>query len=124
MSAAALLTVGGDAAPPAASASMRTPPGRPTNLRLTAAPSSLGVSLAWDPAPGASPDVEYFVEQDNFAFSWYQGTNVTSGVIRPVGWYPGVTHTFAVYAMDPAAPDHPPTTSNKITVTAPGEALP
>lgn len=117
--AAALLTVGGGPASAVTSATTRTPPGGPTNLRLTGPPSSLGVPLAWNPAPGASPDIEYFVEQDNFAFSWYQGTNVTSGIIRPVDWYPGVTHTFAVYAMDPAAPGHPPIISNKVTVTAP-----
>lgn len=123
-SAAALLTASGGLAPAVASAVAFTPPAAPTNLHLTGVPNSFGVPLAWNPAVGNSPNIEYFVEQDNFAFSWYQGSNVTCGTIRPFDWYPGVTHTFAVYAMDPAAPNYPSTISNKITVTAPPDAMP
>lgn len=123
-SAAALLMDGGELEPAVTSMATRTTPAPPTNLRLAGVPNSFGVPLTWNPAVGSSPDIEYFVEQDNFAFSWYQGSNVTTCTIRPFDWRPGVTHTFAVYAMDPAAPNHPSAVSNKITVTAPPDAMP
>lgn len=123
-SATALPTDCGGPEPAVTSTTTRTPPAPPTNLRLAGVPNAFGVPLAWDAAVGSSPNIEYFVEQDNFAFSWYQGPNVTSGTIRPLDWHPGVTHTFAVYAMDPAAPNHPSARSNKITVTAPPDAMP
>ena len=96
----------------------RTPPTKPTNLRITASgPTS--VTLAWNPST------------DNSSSWWYCVQNGGAGCFRvdpprttfthPKLW-PGVTYTFSVVALDSAGNRSP--VSNSVTFTTPPDTTP
>ncbi|MFF0749319.1 fibronectin type III domain-containing protein [Streptomyces sp. NPDC004267] len=114
--------VSADSAPvtattPAATAEDRTPPTRPTALRVTPAGPGAAV-LAWRPARDDTRVTAYDVYQADTRIHTVPGTATTA---RLTGLRPGTAYSFTVRARDAAensSPDSAP--ADLTTATAPG----
>jgi chitodextrinase len=97
----------------------RTPPTKPTNLRITAS-AAFSVSLAWNPSTDNSGDFSYRIRH-----SWgYEQT--VSKTQTSFTWTTNLesrqTYSFFVYAVDAAGNKSP--ASNTVTVTLPRDTKP
>ena len=97
----------------------RTPPTRPTNLRVTAT-TSFSASLAWNPSTDNSGTFSYVIHSssgDNASVSQTATSfNFTSGLSA------GTTYSFYVYAVDGSG--NRSGNSNTVTVTLPRDTTP
>jgi hypothetical protein len=99
---------------PAFAARDRTPPTKPTNLRVTSL-TSHNVALAWDPSSDDSGNFSYRLWV-NFGFTYTVSQRQTTFGFSLV---PNNTYSFIVYAVDGAG--NKSANSNKVTVTTPAD---
>jgi hypothetical protein len=97
---------------PALAARDRTPPTRPTNLRVTAL-SAHRVTLAWNPSTDNSGTLSYRV----WVSYGFTDTVPQTQTTFSVGLVPNNTYAFYVYAVDGAG--NRSSRSNTVTVTTP-----
>jgi chitodextrinase len=80
---------------PALAARDRTPPTKPTNLRVTSV-TSYNVSLAWNPSTDNSGTFSYrIIVSDGATYTLPQTQTTFSYIVAPLG-----TYSFYVYAVD------------------------
>jgi hypothetical protein len=97
---------------PALAARDRTPPTKPTNLRVTST-TSYNVSLAWNPSTDNSGTFSYRVVVSNGAsYSVPQTQTTFTAFVAPLG-----TYSFYVYAVDGAG--NKSQRSNTVSATPP-----
>jgi hypothetical protein len=107
-----LLSVFG--ASPALAARDRTPPTKPSNLRVTSL-TSHNVTLAWDPSTDNSGTFSYRV----WVSYGYTHTVPQTQTTFSLGIVPNSTYSFYVYAVDGSG--NKSQRSNTVTVTAPND---
>jgi chitodextrinase len=99
---------------PVLAARDRTPPTRPTNLRVTGV-TSYSVSLAWDPSTDNSGSFSYRICCATTSSATV--SHPTTSYTFTTGVEPGWTHSFRVFAVDAAG--NKSGYSNTVTVTVP-----
>src|SRR5215207_7954479 len=99
---------------PALAARDRTPPTRPTNLRVTAL-SPHNITLAWDPSTDNSGTFSYQVWV-SYGFTHTVSQTQTT---FSLGVVPNNTYSFYVYAVDGSG--NKSSKSNTVTVTTPAD---
>jgi hypothetical protein len=99
---------------PAFAARDRTPPTKPTNLRVTSL-TSHNVALAWDPSSDDSGNFSYRLWV-SYGFTYTVSQRQTTFGFSLV---PNNTYSFIVYAVDGAG--NKSANSNKVTVTTPAD---
>jgi chitodextrinase len=103
-------------ATPVLAARDRTPPTRPTNLRVTAL-SSYNVSLAWNPSTDNSGTFSYkVVVSDGSTYTVPQTQTTFNKFVAPLG-----TYSFYVYAVDAAG--NRSQRSNTVNPTPPPDTI-
>jgi chitodextrinase len=101
---------------PALAARDRTPPTRPTNLRVTST-TSYRVSLAWNPSTDNSGTFSYrVVVSDGATYTVPQTQTTFNSFVAPIG-----TYSYYVYAVDGSG--NRSLKSNTVSVTPPPDTI-
>jgi chitodextrinase len=104
---------------PAVAARDRTPPTKPSNLRVTAL-TAYSVALAWNPSTDNSGSFSYRIKA-SYGQEWTVSQNQTSFNWN-FGLIPANTYAFYVYAVDGSG--NKSNRSNTVTVTLPADTTP
>jgi chitodextrinase len=104
---------------PALAARDRTPPTRPTNLRVTAT-TSYSVALAWNPSTDNSGSFSYKIHA-SYGQTWTVSQTQTSFNWN-FGLVPGYSYSFYVYAVDGSG--NLSLRSNTVSATLPPDTTP